>query len=82
MHFNGSNNFLFDNATKIYQFKAKDSENKYNLGLGNISKDFTAINIKTGLNGYVYKFSVDYNITDTSNSISIHKYLMKKHDIK
>ena len=46
LHFNGSNDFLFDNATKIYQFKAKDSEKKYNLCLGNISKDFTAINIK------------------------------------
>ena len=37
---------------------------------------------KTGLNGYVYNFSVDYNIIDTSNIIDIHKYLKKKHDIK
>ena len=37
---------------------------------------------KTGLNGYVYEFSVDYNIIDTSNIIDIRKYLMKKHDIK
>ena len=37
---------------------------------------------KTGLNGYVYEFSVGYNIIDTSNIISIHKYLMKKHDMK
>ena len=37
---------------------------------------------KTGLNGYVYEFSVDYNIIDTSNIIDIHKYLMKKYDIK
>ena len=29
-----------------------------------------------------YKFSVDYNIIDTSNIINIHKYLMKKHNIK
>ena len=29
------------------------------------------------LNWYVYKFSVGYNITDTSNIIDIHKYLMK-----
>ena len=29
-----------------------------------------------------YKFSVDYNIIDNSNIINIHKYLMKKHDIK
>ena len=33
---------------------------------------------KTRLNGYVYKFSVDYDIIDTSNIINIHKYLMKK----
>ena len=34
---------------------------------------------KTTLNGCVYEFSVDYNI---SNIISIHKYLMKKNDIE
>ena len=39
--YNGSNSFLV-NATKIYQFKAKNSETKdYALCLGNISKDFT-----------------------------------------
>ena len=37
---------------------------------------------KAGLNEYVYEFSVDYNIIDTSNIVEIHKYLMKKHDIK
>ena len=37
---------------------------------------------KAGLNGYVYEFSVHYNIIDASNVINIHKYLMKKHDIK
>ena len=26
LHYNGSNSFLFVNAKKIYQFKAKDSE--------------------------------------------------------
>ena len=51
--------------------------------LGNISGDFPANNMsKTGLNGYVYDFSVDYRAFDTSNIIDIHKYLMKKHDIK
>ena len=41
LHFNGSNSFLFVNATKICQFKAKDSEiKKYLLCLGNISGDF------------------------------------------
>ena len=32
----------------------------YPLCLGNISKDFTANNMKeTGLNGYAYNFSID-----------------------
>ena len=83
-HYNGSNSFLFVNSTKIYQFKAKDCEIKpYPLCLGNISKDFTANNIKkTGLEGYVYNFSVDYNLIDDSNTINIHKYLMKKSQYK
>ena len=46
--------------------------------LGNISKDFTAIKKKkTGLNGYISEFSVDYDIVDISNIINIYKYLMK-----
>ena len=87
LHYNGSNSFLFVNPTKIYQFKANNSEIKiYHVYLGSISKDFTSINMKkkkkTGLNGYTYKFSVDYNIIDTSNIIIICKYFIKKHDIK
>ena len=47
LHYNGSNSFLFVNATKVYQFKAKNSEIKdYALFLGNISKDFTINNMK------------------------------------
>ena len=46
-HYNGSNSFLFVHATKIYQFRAKDSEIKdHPLCLGNISKDFTINNMK------------------------------------
>ena len=33
---------------------------------------------KTGLNGYVFDFSVDYNTVDISNIVNIRKYLMKK----
>ena len=36
---------------------------------------------KTGLSGYVYECSVDYNIIDTSNTIDNQKYSMKKHNI-
>ena len=37
---------------------------------------------KTGLNEYVYDFSVDYNTIAVNDTLDIHKYLMKKHDIK
>ena len=38
--------------------------------------------IKTGLNGYVYDFYVDYETIDISDVINIYKYLMEKQDIK
>ena len=47
LHYIGSNSVLFVNDTKIYQFKAKESEIKYyTLCLGNTSKDFTINNMK------------------------------------
>ena len=62
----------------------KDSEIKiYRLCLGIISKDFSVDNVKkNGLNLYGYNFSVDDNIIDTSDSINMNKFLMKKHDLK
>ena len=33
---------------------------------------------KTGFNGYVYDFSVDYDATDVDDTNGIQKYLMKK----
>ena len=37
---------------------------------------------KTGFNGYVYDFSVDYDATDVDDIKDIHKYLMeKKHNV-
>ena len=42
--YNGSNTFLFVNATKVYQLKAKNSEIKdYPLCFGNVSKDYLLI---------------------------------------
>ena len=41
-----------------------------------------SINFSRSQRIYVYEFSVDYNTVDTSNIIDIHKYLMKKYDIK
>ena len=65
-YYNGANNCLFVNGTEIYRFKAKDSEIVATpLSLGNISKDWSADDMKTtGFNGYVYGFSVDCDATD------------------
>ena len=47
------------------------------------SKQSSANNMKkTRLNGCAYNFSVDYKTFDTSDIIDIHKYLMKKHNIR
>ena len=80
LHFNGANSYLFVNGTEIYKFKAKDSEIlAVPLCLGNISKDFSADNMKkTGLNGYVYDFSVDYDAIAIDDILDIHRYLMEK----
>ena len=80
LHYNGVNSYLFVNGTEIIKFKAKDSEIVASpLCLGNISKDWSTDNMKkTGFNGYVYDFSVDYDATDVDDILDIHKYLMKK----
>ena len=36
---------------------------------------------KTGLKGYVYDFSVDYDAIAASDILDIHKYLMKKNEM-
>ena len=82
LHYNGANSYLFVNGTEIYKFKAKDSEIVPSpLCLGNISKDWSVDNIeKTGLTGYVYDFSADYNAIAVNDIKDIHKYLMVKND--
>ena len=67
--YNGSNSFLFINAAKVYQFKAKNSEIKdYALYSGSISTDFTINNMKktTRLKRVVI-FFVDFNPIDTND---------------
>ena len=81
LHYNGENSYLFVNGTEIIKFK--DSEiTPYQLCLGNISKDWSVDNMKkTGFNGYVHEFSVDYDAISVSNILDIHKYLMEKNKI-
>ena len=83
LHYNGANSYLFVNGTEIYKFKAKDSKIVASpLCLGNISKNWSTDNMLiTGLNGYVYDFSVDYDAIAVDDIKDIHKYLMKKNNI-
>ena len=36
---------------------------------------------RTGFNGYVYGFSVDYDAIAVNDILDIHKYLMKKNSM-
>ena len=83
MHYNGANTYLFVDGTEIIKFKAKHFEiNAYPLCLGNISKNWSVDDMKkTGLKGYVYDFSVDYDTMAVSDILDIDKYLMKKNEI-
>ena len=83
MHYDGANNYLFVNGTEIHKFKAKVSEIVPTpLCLGNKSKDWSVDNMKkTGLNGYVFYFSVDYNDTAVDDTLDIYKYLMKNNSM-
>ena len=82
LHYNGANSYLFVNGMEIHKFKAKDTE--IVASLGNISKDFCVDNMKkkkTGLNGYVDDFIVDYDAIAVDDILDIHKYLMEKNGI-
>ena len=83
LYYNGANSYLFVNGTEIHKFKAKYSDIVTTpLCLGNISKDFSVVNRKkTGLKGYVYDFSVDYDAIAFDDILDIHKYLMEKNGI-
>ena len=71
------------NGTKIIKFKAKVSETVATpLCLGNITQEFSEDNTeKTGLNGYLDDFSVDYDAIEVSDILNIHKYLMEKNGV-
>ena len=63
-------------------YNGANSKCSKSIMLRNISKDCSADNMKkTGLNGYVYDFSVDYEATDFDDILEIHTYLMKKNNI-
>ena len=84
MHYNEANSYLFVNDTEIHKSKAKVTEVvASSLCLGNISKDFSVDNMKkkTGLNRYVYNFSVDYDAIAVDDILDLCKYFMEKNGI-
>ena len=83
LHYIRANSYLVVNGIEIYTFNTKDSEIvATRLYLGNILKDWAVDNMKkTGLNGYVYDFSADYNVVTADDILDIHNYLMKKNNI-
>ena len=80
-------------AEKVYSINFTDKNKKCCLSLqyngadsysflGNTSKDFSVDNMKkTGINGYVYDFSIDYDNIAVDDILNIHKYLMDKNNI-
>ena len=83
LHYTEANSYLFANGTEIINFKAKDSEIVATpLCSGNTLKGWPVDNMKkTGLNGYVYDFSFDYDAIAVDDILDIHSFLMKKNDI-
>ena len=79
LYYNEVNSYLFVNVTKIHKFKAR-LWNCSNFIM--FSKDFSIDNMKkTGLNGYVYDFSVDYDAIAADDILDIHNYLITKYDV-
>ena len=77
LHYNAANSYLFVNGVEIIKFKAKDSEIIPNLlCLGNISKDFSASNMKKKQD-YMELFMILVLIMvlfQLSDILGIHKY--------
>ena len=77
LYYHGRNFFLFVNAPKMCQSKAKESKIKnYAQCLSNILRDFTIDNMKKpGLKEIVIFFSVDFDPIDANIILDIYKYI-------
>ena len=75
LHYKRSSSFLYVNATKVYQFIAKNPGiEDYVLCLGNISNNFATNKLKKiGLTGVAIFFSVDFHPIDTNDILDVRK---------
>ena len=81
LHYNADNSYLSVNGKEIFKFKADNKNVNFPTQFcpGSISNEFSTTDSKEiSLNGNLYDFSVDYNSTDKSDILNIHKYLMAK----
>ena len=84
LHYIGDNSYLFANDRQELKFKAKyDQMINEKLCLENLIGEWTKSEPeKTGLNGNIYDFVVDYRAINGLKSIyDMHRYLMTKHNI-
>ena len=85
LHYNGDNSFLFVTGKEIFKFKAINGNviSPTGFRLGSKSNEFGATQPKAvSSKGNLYDFSIDYNATDKSDILSIHKYLIVENNIK
>ena len=84
LHYHENNSYAPVNGAEIFKFKATDSETKpVPFFSGNVSKDLSVDTMKkTELYGYYYCFSGDYVSNDVDDILDIHRYLIKKQEIK
>ena len=78
LHYNGANSYLFVNGTELLNLKQKILRlQQLHYAQETLRKEFSEDNMKkTGLNGYVYHFSVDYDAIAVDDLLETHNYLM------
>ena len=76
---NEADSYIFVNGVEIYKIEAKEKRNYGNSIISSQHlKRLLVDNMKsTGLPGYVYDFSVDYDAIAVDDILDIHKYLME-----
>ena len=87
LHCNGNNSYLFVNGREELQFKSQSFTSTIKSQLfciGSFSINCSSLkNPNTGLYGNVFDFAIDYEpLNDVKTIYDIHRYLMKKHNIK
>ena len=76
---------MFVNGKQIFKFKADNKNVNFptQFCFGSISNGFSATESEEiSLNENVYDFSVNFNSTDKSDILNIHKYLITKNNKK